>query len=108
MRWSTRLPARSTWPRYLHTASGSSNGSTTSVTHSMPSSRRHRMASPAKKTNLASYTDQLARPFEHEDALLFAQRDLARIDRKLTHHGGSSGPPAPPRINAALDNEAAL
>src|SRR6266536_4457780 len=41
MRWSTRLPARSTLPRYLHTASGSSNGSTTSLTHSMPSSRRH-------------------------------------------------------------------
>jgi hypothetical protein len=38
-----------------------------------------------EETNLASYTDQLARPFEREEALLFAQRDLARIDRKLTH-----------------------
>ena len=60
-----------------------------------------------EETNQASYTDQLARPFEHEEALLFAQRDLARIDRKLTHHGDSSGPPAPPCINAALDDEAA-
>jgi hypothetical protein len=60
-----------------------------------------------EETNLASYTDQLARPFEHEEALLFAQRDLARIDRKLTHHSGSSGPPALPCINAALDDEAA-
>ena len=60
-----------------------------------------------EETNLASYTDQLARPFEHGEALLFAQRDLARIDRKLTHHSGSSGPPAPPCINAALDDEAA-
>jgi hypothetical protein len=60
-----------------------------------------------EETNLASCTDQLARPFEHEEALLFAQRDLARIDRKLTHHSGSSGPPAPPCINPALDDEAA-
>jgi MoxR-like ATPase len=60
-----------------------------------------------EETNLASYTDQLARPFEHEEALLFAQRDLARIDRKLTEHTGSSGPPAQPRINADLDEEAA-
>ena len=60
-----------------------------------------------EETNLASYTDQLARPFEHEEALLFAQRNLARIDRKLTHHGGPSGPPGPPCINAALDDEAA-
>jgi hypothetical protein len=49
MPWSTQLPARSMRRRCLHTASGSSNGSTTSLTHSMPSSRRHRMASPAKK-----------------------------------------------------------
>jgi len=27
-----------------------------------------------EETNLTSYTDQLARPFEHEEALLFAQR----------------------------------
>jgi len=54
-----------------------------------------------------SYTYQLARPLEHEEALLLTQRELARIDRKLTHHGGTSGPPAPPCINAALDNEAA-
>ena len=38
---------------------------------------------------------------------LLAQRGLVRIDRKLTHHSGSSGPPAPPCINAALDDEAA-
>ena len=60
-----------------------------------------------EETNLASYSDQLARPFEHEEALLFAQRDLARIDRKLTDHRGSSGPPGPPRINSGLDGEAA-
>jgi hypothetical protein len=60
-----------------------------------------------EETNLASYTDQLARPFEHEEALLFAQRDLARIDRKLTHHSGAQRPPGPPRINSALDDEAA-
>jgi hypothetical protein len=60
-----------------------------------------------EETNLASYTDQLARPFEHEEALLCAQRDLARIDRKLTRRTGASGPPDPPRINAALDDEAA-
>ena len=58
-------------------------------------------------TDLASYSDQLARPFEHEEALLFAQRDLARIDRKLTHDSGSNRPPDPPRINSALDDEAA-
>jgi hypothetical protein len=60
-----------------------------------------------EETNLASYTDQLAGPFEHDQALLFAQRELARVDRKVTHHAGSNGPPAPPRINAALDSEAA-
>jgi len=41
------------------------------------------------------------------EALLFAQRDLARIDRKLTHHTGSNGPPTQPCINADLDDEAA-
>jgi len=60
-----------------------------------------------EETNLASYSDQLTRPFEHEEALLVAQRDLARIDRKLTHHTGSNGPLAPPCINADLDDEAA-
>jgi hypothetical protein len=40
-------------------------------------------------------------------ALRSAQRDLARIDRKLTHHSGSSGPPEPPRINSDLDDAAA-
>jgi len=57
-----------------------------------------------EETNLASYTDQLARQFDHQDALLLAQHDLARIDRKLT---GSSGPPEPPRINAGPADEAA-
>src|SRR5437667_12550634 len=107
MRRSTRLPARSTWPRYLHTASGSSNG----LDHLFDALDAELKAAQdglaREETNQASYTDQLARPFEHEEALLFAQRDLARIDRKLTHHGGSSGPPAPPCINAALDDEAA-
>jgi hypothetical protein len=60
-----------------------------------------------EEPNLASYTDQLARPFEHEQALLFAQRDLARIDRKLTRRTGSNRPPGPARINRAFDNEAA-
>src|SRR5712692_4608044 len=49
MPWSTQLPAHSMRPRCLHTALGSSNGSITYVTHSIPSSRRRRMASPAKK-----------------------------------------------------------
>jgi hypothetical protein len=60
-----------------------------------------------EETNVISYTDQLARPFEHEQALLFAQRELARIDRKLTHYTGSKGQPGPPCISAARDNEAA-
>ena len=60
-----------------------------------------------EETNLASYTNQLARPFDHEEALIAAQRDLARIDRTLTRHIGSRGSPAPPRINATLDDEAA-
>ena len=59
-----------------------------------------------EETNLASYTDQLARPFDHEEALIAAQRDLARIDRKLTHHRGRSAQPAP-GTNAGLDDEAA-
>ena len=107
MPWSTQLPAHSMRRRCLHTASGSSNGSITSLTHSVPSSRQAQDGLAREETNLTSYTDQLARPFEHEEALLFAQRDLARIDRKLTHHSGLSGPPAPARINAALDDEAA-
>jgi hypothetical protein len=32
-----------------------------------------------EETDLASYTDQFARPVEHEQALLFAQRDLALV-----------------------------
>jgi hypothetical protein len=59
-----------------------------------------------EETNLASYTDQLARPFDREEALGSAQRDLARIDRKLTHHSGRSAQPAP-CTNAGLDEEAA-
>jgi len=58
-----------------------------------------------EETNLASYTDQLARPFDREEALRSAQRDLARIDRKLTHHSGRSAQPAP-CTNAGLDDEA--
>ena len=89
------------------TASGSSNGSTTSFDALDAELKAAQDSLAREETNLASYTDQLARPFEHEEALLFAQRDLARIDRKLTHHGGSSDPPAPPRINVARDDEAA-
>ena len=54
-----------------------------------------------EETNLASYTEQLARPFEHEQALLTAQRELARIERKLT--SGASRP----RSSSELDDEAA-
>jgi hypothetical protein len=44
-----------------------------------------------EETNLASYTEQLARPFEHEQALVAAQRELARIERKLSS-GASTHP----------------
>ena len=54
-----------------------------------------------EETNLASYTNQLARPFEHEQALLTAQRELARIERKL-----SSVTNTPPN-RSDLDHEAA-
>jgi hypothetical protein len=37
-----------------------------------------------EETNLASYTEQLARPFEHEQTLLTAQLELACIERKLS------------------------
>jgi hypothetical protein len=37
-----------------------------------------------EETNLESYTEQLARPFEHEQALITAQHELTRIERKLT------------------------
>ncbi len=60
-----------------------------------------------EETNLTSYTDQLARPFEHEEALLSAQRDLARIDRKLTDHCRARVQPTTLRINADLHGEAA-
>jgi len=51
-----------------------------------------------EETNLTSYTDQLARPFEHEQALLTAQRELTRIERKLT---------SALRSSSKLDDEAA-
>ena len=44
-----------------------------------------------EETNLASYTEQLARPFEHNEALLAAQRELTRIERNLTCHDGAGG-----------------
>ena len=93
--------------RCLHTASGSSTGSITYVDALDAELEAAQDGLAREETNLTSYTDQLARPFEHEEALLFAQRDLARIDRKLTYHSGSSGPPAPPCINPAVDDEAA-
>jgi hypothetical protein len=34
-----------------------------------------------EETNLTSYSEQLARPFEHHQALLDAQRELARIEQ---------------------------
>jgi hypothetical protein len=43
-----------------------------------------------EETNLASYNEQLSRPFEHEDALVTAQRDLAQIERKLSIDTGLS------------------
>ena len=46
-----------------------------------------------EETNLVSYTEQLARPFEHNEALLTAQHDLARIECKLALHAGPKGPP---------------
>jgi hypothetical protein len=54
-----------------------------------------------EETNLASYTEQLARPFQHEQALLTAQRELARIELKLTS-GAST-----PRSSSKLGDEAA-
>jgi len=46
-----------------------------------------------EETNLASYSEQLARSFGHDEALLDAHRELARIERKLTGQAGKSGPP---------------
>jgi len=51
------------------------------------------MVSPARRPNLASYTEQLANGFKHDDALMTAQRDLGRIERKLTNTSGGSRPP---------------
>jgi len=102
IRLGLRCPARSDALEYAtapHTRCGpgagirhrgSSNGSITCLTPSMPSSWLRRMALAREETNMASYTDQLARPFEHEEPLLITQRDLARIDRKLTHHSDLS------------------
>jgi hypothetical protein len=42
-----------------------------------------------EETNLASYREQLDRPFEHEQALAGARHELARIDRKLTRRTAS-------------------
>ncbi len=44
-----------------------------------------------EQTNLGSYSEQLARPFQHGQALLDAQRELARIERKLTGQTGTGG-----------------
>ena len=57
-----------------------------------------------EETNLASYTEQLAKAFEHTEALLSAQRELARIERKLTSGGHSPDAlPSAPEV----DDEAA-
>ena len=107
MPWSTQLPAHSMGPKCLLYRIGLFQR----LDHLFDALDAELKAAQdglaREQTNLTSYTEQLARPFEHEEALLVAQRDLARIDRKLTHHSGSSGPPAPPCINAALDDEAA-
>jgi len=39
-----------------------------------------------EETNLTSYSEQLARAFDYDEALLTAQRDLERIEQKLTGH----------------------
>jgi hypothetical protein len=41
---------------------------------------------PSTTGSRMTYRRPAARPFEHEEALLFARRDLARIDRNLTRH----------------------
>jgi hypothetical protein len=60
-----------------------------------------------EETNLASYTAQLARPFEHDESLLAARRELARIERNLTCHGGTAGPPTAWNDEAHVRMEAA-
>ncbi len=44
-----------------------------------------------EETNLASYTEQLDRHFEHEPALVAAQQELTRIERRLTGPATRSG-----------------
>ena len=60
-----------------------------------------------EETNLASYTDQLANGFEHEDALITAQRNLGRIERKLTDTSSGSRPPHTLSSPGQDDDEAA-
>ena len=60
-----------------------------------------------EETNLASYTEQLAKGFEHDDALMTAQRDLAGIERKLTNTSGGSRPPHTLPSSDQDDDEAA-
>jgi len=108
MPWSTQLPAHSMRPRCLHTHRGSSNGSITYVTHSIPSSRRRRMASPREETNLTSYTDQLARPFEHEEALLFGSARPLRASTASSPTIAARAVQLPRLVSAQpLDDEAA-
>jgi hypothetical protein len=54
-----------------------------------------------EETNRASYTEQLDRPFEYEQALLTAERELARIERNLAT-GAST-----PRSSSELADKAA-
>src|SRR2546423_1954537 len=54
-----------------------------------------------EETNLATYTDQLARRRGT------AQRDLRVSTASSSHHVGSSGPPVPPPVSAGLADEAA-
>lgn len=43
-----------------------------------------RSALPREETNLSSYAEQLSSVFEHEGTLLEAQREIARIEDKLS------------------------
>jgi hypothetical protein len=55
-----------------------------------------------ERTNLASYAQQLADPFDHHDALLAAQHEFGAIERKLT-----SGAADPVRCVATQEEPAA-
>jgi hypothetical protein len=55
-----------------------------------------------EETNLTSYTEQLAKPFDHYEVLAAANLELARIDKKLTTQMGDySGAPNSTDVAAA-------